>query len=80
MVLQPEWLTKAIGYVLEDRGTRNAGGLLEHSRLRELWTPPRGEGYQPRYHPYFVRLMEKFDVSYRITDEPASLVGQLVPY
>ena len=32
------------------------------------------------YHPYFLRLMEKFDVCYRIPDEDKSLVAQLVPY
>ena len=37
-------------------------------------------GYEPRYHPYFLRLMEKFDISYRIEgDETRSLVAQLVP-
>jgi internalin A len=81
VVLQPEWLTKAIGLVLEDEETRRSGGILRHARLREIW---RGKGarqpYLPVHHPYFLRMMEKFDVSYRLPDEDASLVGQLVPY
>ena len=37
--------------------------------------------YPARYHPYFLRLMEKFDVSYRLEeDEYRSLVAQLVPH
>jgi internalin A len=81
VVLQPEWLTKAIGYVLEDRGTRSARGVLHHERLKEIW-PTEGSGpvYPAKYHPYFLRLMEKFDVSYRLPDEEASLVAQLVPF
>jgi hypothetical protein len=83
VVLQPEWLTKAIGYVLEDTPTRNSGGVLEHRRLREIWSRD-GASYPPELHPYFLRLMEKFDVSYRLKDEDtaldASLVAQLVPY
>jgi hypothetical protein len=83
VVLQPEWLTKAIGYVLEDTPTRDAGGVLEHRRLREIWSRD-GAAYPPELHPYFLRLMEKFDVSYRLRDEDtnldASLVAQLVPY
>ena len=81
VVLQPEWLTKAIGFILEDRPTRSARGILHHDRLKEIW-PTEGSGptYPARYHPYFVRLMEKFDVSYRLPDEQASLVAQLVPF
>jgi internalin A len=78
VVLNPEWLTKAISYVLEDEETRKAGGILKHSRLRQIWG--NQGGYELRYRPYFLRLMEKFDISYRIEDdETRSLVAQLVP-
>ena len=81
VVLNPEWLTKAISYVLHDDPTRNSGGVLEHGRLREIWQDrPDGPGYPAWYHRYFLRLMEKFDISYRLEDEQRSLVAQLVPY
>lgn len=81
VILQPEWLTKAISYVFDDRTILAAGGLLDHRRLREIWTDPARETRYPAdVHPYFLRLMEKFDVSYRIPDEDRSLVAQLVPY
>jgi internalin A len=82
VVLNPEWLTKAISYVLEDKPTRDAGGRLDHKRLREIWQErEEGPAYPARYHPYFLRLMEKFDISYRLDgDEYRSLVAQLVPY
>ena len=81
VVLNPEWLTKAIGAVLEDRGTRASSGVLSHARLREIWKVSPDGGYETKYHPYFLRLMEKFDVSYRLDDdEGKSLVAQLVPY
>ena len=80
VVLNPEWLTKAISYVLNDETTRQAAGVLDHARLRQIWHGPAG-GYDPRYHPYFLRLMEKFDISYRLEDdETRSLVAQLVPH
>ena len=79
VVLQPEWLTKAISYVLEDGPTRANGGVLDHGRLVEIWGASTGT-YSDSDHPYFLRLMEKFDVSYRIPDTQQSLVGQLVPY
>lgn len=83
VVLNPEWLTKAIGYVLEDPETRAAGGILDHARLKDVWGRPRHDGprYDEKYYPYFLRLMEKFDVSYRLEDDSnRSLVAQLVPH
>ena len=82
VVLNPEWLTKAISYVLEDEPTKKAGGILDHARLKDIWQKREdGQSYPARFHPYFLRLMEKFDVSYRIEDDELhSLVAQLVPH
>jgi internalin A len=77
VVLKPEWLTKAISHVLEDHVTRDTAGVLDHKRLAEVWR--FDDSYRPEHYPYFLRLMEKFDVSYRLLDRDASLVGQLVP-
>jgi hypothetical protein len=82
VVLNPEWLTKAISYVLEDKPTKDAGGVLDHARLKEIWQD-RNDGlvYPAPYHRYFLRLMEKFDISYRLEDdELRSMVAQLVPH
>ena len=82
VVLNPEWLTKAISYVLEDKPTRGAGGILDHARLKDIWGRRNDRAaYPARYHPYFLRLMEKFDISYRLEDDEShSLVAQLVPH
>jgi internalin A len=81
VVLQPEWLTKAIGMVLEDRKTREMDGVLDHSHLVGIWASKEETSkYPSSIHPYFLRLMEKFDVSYRLPSAAASLVAQLVPY
>jgi len=37
VVLQPEWLTKAIGFVLEDRETEKRDGILPDTHLRKVW-------------------------------------------
>jgi len=81
VVLSPEWVTKAIAYVLEDKKTREAGGILDHARLPEIWRGGEERGYLARYHQYLLRLMEKFDLSYRLeSDEYRSLIAQLVPH
>jgi energy-coupling factor transporter ATP-binding protein EcfA2 len=82
VVLQPEWLTKAIGFVLEDRKTQEMDGILPDDRLKEVWWdhPFKGEQkYEPMLYPFFLRLMEKYDVSYRLENGTASLVAQHVP-
>jgi len=82
VVLQPQWLTKAIGFVLEDRVTAESEGILPDKHLYEVWhdhafkDEPR---YDPSIYPFFLRLMEKYDVSYRLPDGKASLVAQHVP-
>jgi internalin A len=82
VILQPEWLTKAIGFVLEDRATADKQGILPDDHLRAVWLDhehkhePR---YEPHLYPFFLRLMEKYDVSYRLESGDASLVAQHVP-
>ena len=82
VVLQPEWLTKAIAVVLEDRKTQEMDGILPDRRLTEVWRDHSLKD-QPHYetdlYPFFLRLMEKYDVSYRLVDEEATLVAQHVP-
>ncbi|HYI09594.1 MAG TPA: COR domain-containing protein [Thermoanaerobaculia bacterium] len=82
VILQPEWLTKAIGFVLEDRATQERDGILPDDHLTEVWLNHRFEN-EPTYpidlYPFFLQLMEKYDVSYRLESGEASLVAQHVP-
>ncbi|WP_225587819.1 COR domain-containing protein [Methylomonas fluvii] len=82
VVLKPEWLTKAIGFVLENRATAEREGLLPDDQLYQVWHE-HGFAGEPRYtselYPFFLRLMEKYDVCYRLLDGKASLVAQHVP-
>ncbi len=82
VVLKPEWLTTAISYVLEDKETNDANGVLEHQRLRLLWQDhgiQNRKQYPEELHPFFLRLMEKFELSYRLPGGLTSLVAQHVP-
>ncbi|APZ94289.1 leucine-rich repeat domain-containing protein [Fuerstiella marisgermanici] len=85
VVLNAEYLSKAIGLVLEHPGTNERSGILHHEDLPHIWNDParveRDRYEDERLYPYFLRLMEKFDVTYRINDDTGqySLVGQLVP-
>jgi|CXWL01.1.fsa_nt_gi GTPase SAR1 family protein len=89
VILRPDWLATAISYVLDDEATRAAHGLVKFSRLTQLWddkTRAVDSRYPAPLHPIFLRLMERFDLSYRVADltsrsdsDPISLIGQLVP-
>jgi GTPase SAR1 family protein len=89
VVLKPDWLATAISFVLDDEVTRKAHGLVRLSRLSQLWDDPTRAAdsrYDKTLHPIFLRLMERFDLSYRVADpspkgdsDPLSLIAQLVP-
>jgi len=87
VILKPDWLSIAISFVLDDKQTREAHGLVEFSKLGQLWndpTKPEEFRYEPAMHPLFLRLMERFDLSYRVaelykTSGGTSLIAQLVP-
>ncbi|WP_293129316.1 COR domain-containing protein [Microcoleus sp. bin38.metabat.b11b12b14.051] len=87
VILKPDWLAKAISFVLDDQMTRQRNGLVEFDYLSQLWSNPPvadEEGYPPELHPIFLRLMDRFDLSYRVVFDPAktsntSLIAQLVP-
>jgi hypothetical protein len=88
VILKPDWLAKAISFVLDDPTTRQRNGLVSHEHLSQLWSHPPydyEDGYPAELHPLFCRLMERFDISYEVVVDPASskpadtiLVAQLV--
>ncbi len=87
VVLKPNWVTKAISLVLEDPATRDAHGILAHADLPRIWSLDEDRRpYARSLYPIFLRLMERFDLSYQIDPgvpgQPPthSLIPQLLPY
>ena len=86
VILKPEWLSKAISFVLEDKQVKEQNGLVRHSHLAQLWDDPaRGADRYPKHlHPVFLKLMERCDLSYQVKlleadAPPTNLMAQLVP-
>lgn len=80
VVLKPDWLSTAVSFVLDDKQTRDAHGLVEFERLSQLWDDPSRPPemrYDPKLHPLFLRLMERFDISYKVSvpSEPEDAIG-----
>lgn len=89
VVLKPDWLATAISFVLDDEQTRKDHGLAPFARLSQLWNDParaKESRYPAALHPIFARLMDRFDLSYRVAgllpkgkSDETSLIAQLVP-
>jgi hypothetical protein len=87
VVLKPNWVTRAISRVLDDKVVEDAKGILEHAQLPSIWSvDDDGLPYEPHLYPVFLRLMERFELSYQIeADMPgehptSSLVPLLLPH
>jgi hypothetical protein len=90
VVLKPNWVTKAISRVLDDEEIRKAKGILFHSELPRIWSKDEdGVPYPAHLYPVFLRLMERFELSYQIEEENAdppntastkSLIPLLLPH
>jgi internalin A len=87
IVLKPNWVTRAISRVLVDEATSKRQGILLHSDLPRIWAVDEdGQPYESYLYPVFLRLMERFYLSYQIeADAPgdhstSSLIPQLLPY
>jgi GTPase SAR1 family protein len=69
IILKPDWLATAISLVLDDIKTREAHGLVSLQRLHQLWSQPAVSQefkYDVKLQPLFLRLMERFDLSYKV--------------
>ena len=89
VILKPDWLASAISLVLDDEDTRKANGLIPSRRLEEIWSTSKKDKtikYQKNLFLKFLRLMERYEISYRVAipnikndKNSVSLIAQLVP-
>ena len=80
VVLKPEWLAKAISFVIDDETTNDAQGILHHARLATIWrkNDKRGcPGYHKKVRSFLLWLMWKFDVAYK-QDGDTSLLPEMI--
>lgn len=77
IILRPQWVNGQIAKVLDSQEVADKHGLLTRTHERQLWSD-----LDPGLRDRFLRMMEKFDLSYRITDDAtaASLVVERLPW
>ncbi len=75
VILKPQWLTQYISKVLESEAVINSFGIFTRDCMDELW-----QDLAPSMRDHFLRLMERFDLSYRtLEDRDKTLVVGRLP-
>jgi GTPase SAR1 family protein len=77
VILRPQWVNGYVARVLDSPEVAEKRGLLTRLHERQLWSD-----LELSLRDRFLLLMEKFDLSYRITDDSsaASLVVERLPW
>lgn len=73
IILKPEWTTTAIYQVLDNRKILETRGRLTTSHLKEIW-----KNYPADKHPHLLRLMEKFELVFRLGNSNTYIVPELL--
>jgi hypothetical protein len=75
VILKPQWVTRYISVVLESEDVIGRLGIFTREHMNLLW-----EELEPSLRDYFLRLLEQFDLSYRIPEhQDISLVVERLP-
>jgi GTPase SAR1 family protein len=74
VILKPQWVTEYISKVLESEEVINSGGILTAQEMKRLW-----HNLPSTMREHFLRLMERFDLSYRDDERQISLIVERLP-
>ncbi len=75
VILKPQWVSQYISLVLESKDVINKRGVFTRDEMNRLWQP-----LEPPMREHFLRLMERFDLSYRDEHREISLVVERLPF
>jgi small GTP-binding protein len=76
VILNPEWATEAVYKLIDTRKIQENKGRFKFDNLKTYWDKTRF----PRHkHAELVRLMEKFELCFPITDSDIHIVPELLP-
>ncbi|MCT7967665.1 leucine-rich repeat domain-containing protein [Laspinema sp. D1] len=68
VILKPKWLAEQIGKVFRSEPVKQGQGILTREEMNQLWQDI--DSFIP---PYFLRLLEHFDLAYPLRNEAESL-------
>ncbi|MCT7993897.1 COR domain-containing protein [Laspinema olomoucense] len=68
VILKPKWIAEQIGKVFSSEPVKQGQGILSRGEMNQLWQDI--DSFIP---PYFLRLLEHFDLAYPLRNEAESL-------
>ena len=72
IILKPEWLDARITQVIDSPAVTAAGGVLSRSERQRLWGDLAAAEDDPDLPARLIRMMEAFDLAYRVGDSDES--------
>jgi internalin A len=76
VILKPQWVTEYISKVLTSEEVIERRGVFSRKQMHALWAD-----LDPGMRDHFLRLMERFDLSYRtLEDRDISLIVERLPF
>ncbi len=76
VILKPQWVTQYISKVLVSEEVIDSNGIFTRKCMNRLW-----KTLTPSMRDHFLRLMERFDLSYRtLENKDISLVVERLPF
>jgi small GTP-binding protein len=78
VILNPEWATEAVYNLIDTREIQVDKGRFKFAKLKEYWN---NEKFPPAKHLELVRLMEKFELCFKIvgTHPDTYIIPELLP-
>jgi hypothetical protein len=68
VILNPDWLSRAVARLLDDEDTQKAHGLVDIPKLERVWRGAGRDGtpgYEPEHYGALIELMEINELAYR---------------
>ena len=68
VILNPDWLSRAVARLLDDEDTQKAHGLVDIPKLERVWRGAGRDGtpgYEPEHYDALIELMEINELAYR---------------
>ena len=78
IILKPEWLDARITQVIDSQSVTDAGGVLSRAERSRIWTDLADAEDDPDLPDRLIRVMEAFDLAYRVGDADDSLDVALI--
>jgi Leucine-rich repeat (LRR) protein len=66
VILQNDWATEAVFNVLDDEATKARFGYFTRANCKQIWA----HSTYGELHPELLALMEKFELCYKLSDQP----------